>query len=219
MSTMYWQGNRIIQGVSGESSELGYVGFDDNSKSYVLWLKDHEGMFINVGSYIRGDEWATEEEAKGRAMQSVSARLAHLAWMKQASKISKSNKGSEALNNMKDVPNQNNVVNVSVVNHISNQENHYNMEVNDNGVGFQFLLNIKKDDVEGFVRELTNNGMPESDAKEIAEIISQEKPESSTMPFGKKTMSWIVEHASKVSTSVGVNLLTEAVKKFYGFDS
>ena len=28
MSTMYWQGDKIIQGVKGERAELGYVGFD-----------------------------------------------------------------------------------------------------------------------------------------------------------------------------------------------
>lgn len=219
MSIMYWQGNKIIQGVGDESSELGYVGFDDNTKTYVLWLKDHEGLFIGAGSYIRGDEWSTEAEAKGKATLSVSARLAHFIWMKQISKKSRSNGNNKAQNESVDIANKNGGFNFSIVNHIHNQENHYNMEIKDSGVGFQIILNIDKGDKGAFVKALTTNGMPESDAGDLVEIMSQEKPESSEKPFGKKTMNWIMENMSKVSTSVGVNLLTEAVKKYYGLNS
>ena len=219
MSTMYWQGDKIIQGVRDESSELGYVGFDDNTKSYVLWLKDHEGIFIGAGSYIRGDEWSSKAEAKGKAALSASARLAHFIWMKQASKKSKSNRSNKEKSDAIDITNKNSGFNFSIVNHINNQENHYNMEVKDSGVGFQVILNIGEGDSDAFVKALTTNGMSESDAKDLAEIMPQEKPESSEKPFGKKAMNWITQNLWKVSNSVGVNLLTEAAKKFYGLNS
>ncbi len=81
MSDMNWQGNRLI--IREKQGELGYIGLDENTGTYVLWLKDHDGVFLNPpGSYIRGDEWATLSEAKKNAPHSASARLAHLVWIK-----------------------------------------------------------------------------------------------------------------------------------------
>ena len=58
MSGMHWRENRLIQRVGDKQGELGYV----------LWLKDHDGVFLNpAGSYVRGDEWATLHEAKEKA--------------------------------------------------------------------------------------------------------------------------------------------------------
>ena len=40
MSTLQWDGHRIIQSVGSKnaSAELGYVSYDKYSKKYVLWL-------------------------------------------------------------------------------------------------------------------------------------------------------------------------------------
>ena len=85
MSGMHWRENRLIQRVGDKQGELGYVARDGSTGGYVLWLKDHDGVFLNpAGSYVRGDEWATLHEAKEKAPRSASAMLAHLMWMKSA---------------------------------------------------------------------------------------------------------------------------------------
>ena len=68
MSGMSWRENRLIQSVGDKQGELGYVERDGSTGGYVLWLKDHDGVFLNpAGSYVRGDEWATLHEAKEKA--------------------------------------------------------------------------------------------------------------------------------------------------------
>ena len=84
MSTLHWDGHRIIQSVGSKSAsaELGYVSYDKHSKKYVLWLKDFAGDFIgNAGRYVRGDSWDTMEEALEKAATCPSAFLLHLKWM------------------------------------------------------------------------------------------------------------------------------------------
>ena len=82
MSSKHLLGNRVIQKVGGKEAELGYIGKDKSTGSYVLWLKDHDGVFMgNRGSYVRGDEWPTLAEAKEKVLTSTSANLAHWSWM------------------------------------------------------------------------------------------------------------------------------------------
>ena len=40
MSSVIWDGDNLIQKVGGNVEELGHVKYDDNSKDYILWLKD-----------------------------------------------------------------------------------------------------------------------------------------------------------------------------------
>ena len=82
MSSISWVGNRLVQGVKQRKGELGYVAFDEHTKTHVLWLKDHDGVFTTPGSYVRGDEWPTLREAKANAAGSPTAFLAHCMWMK-----------------------------------------------------------------------------------------------------------------------------------------
>ena len=85
MSSMWWDGNRIMQSVGSRdsSAELGYVGYDKHAKKYVLWLKDYGGDFIgNAGHYVRGDTWTSMEEAREEAPRCGSAFLLHLKWMR-----------------------------------------------------------------------------------------------------------------------------------------
>ncbi len=84
MSTMWWEGDRILQSVGSKnaSAELGYVSYDIHSKQYVLWLKDHDGDFLgNPGKYVRGETWESMDEAKAEAAGSACAFLLHLKWM------------------------------------------------------------------------------------------------------------------------------------------
>ena len=84
MSTLQWNGHRIIQSVGSKnaSAELGHVRYDKRSKTYVLWLNDFAGDFVgNPGQYVRGDSWDTMEEALEKAASCPSASLFHLKWI------------------------------------------------------------------------------------------------------------------------------------------
>ena len=82
MSGMTLVGDRIIQSVGENSSELGYIAYDRHSETYVLWLRDVDGDFLRVpGQYVRGGEWPTIEDAREKAMSSPGAFLLHLKWM------------------------------------------------------------------------------------------------------------------------------------------
>ena len=84
MSSLQWDGHRIIQSVGSKkaSAELGYISHDKHSGKYVLWLKDFAGDFSgNPGHYVRGDSWDTLDEAHKEAANCPSAFLVHLKWM------------------------------------------------------------------------------------------------------------------------------------------
>lgn len=83
MSGMHLLNDRITQSLGDEREELGYIGYDRQSKTYVLWLKDIEGDILgNPGGYVRGDQWNSLEEAREMAMQSPSAMLLHMKWLR-----------------------------------------------------------------------------------------------------------------------------------------
>ena len=79
MAGIYWQGDRLIQKVKDKQIELGRIQLDESSGTYVLWLKDHNGVFTgNAASEVRGDEWTTLREAKENAFQTASIRLVQM---------------------------------------------------------------------------------------------------------------------------------------------
>lgn len=81
MSSILWRGNNLFQRLRGEEAHLGHVAFDDNSQTYVLWLKD-PGDIVGI-PFVRGDAFSTMEEAKARAATCPTAFLMHLIWMHQ----------------------------------------------------------------------------------------------------------------------------------------
>ena len=85
MSVLWWVGqDHIFQAIEvGDetSAELGYVRYDEHSKTWVLWLKDHFDDYGQGSRYMRGDEWGSYEEAKANAMSSASARLFNLRYL------------------------------------------------------------------------------------------------------------------------------------------
>ena len=89
MSSVTWQENRLIQRAREQVEELGYVAFDQNSNTYVLWLKDTCDAFGLNGGYLRGDEFPTLDAAKQTAAFSMSARLVHHMWMVKLGKESR----------------------------------------------------------------------------------------------------------------------------------
>ncbi len=82
MSGMRWEDDgKIVQELRNQKAELGYIGHERDTGKFILWLKDPEGIFGNKAGYIRGDEWDSLDEAKQRALDSTSARLAHFMWL------------------------------------------------------------------------------------------------------------------------------------------
>lgn len=83
MSAVTWKEvNRLFQRVGTHEEELGYVALDQNSGTYVLWLKDTCGVLGLNGGYIRGDEFDSMAAAKKKAASSPSAFILHYIWMR-----------------------------------------------------------------------------------------------------------------------------------------
>lgn len=81
-------------------------------------------------------------------------------------------------------------------------------------------VNVAQGNIESLISELVANGIPENDAKELADIMKDEQPESAQQPFGKRALKWVGEKLGGAAWGIGKAaasaLLTEAAKKFYG---
>jgi hypothetical protein len=78
-------------------------------------------------------------------------------------------------------------------------------------------------DLKALVHFLTENGLPEADAKQLGDVIASEQPESSSEPLGVKARQWLVENLKKAANgtwNVGVSVATEVIKeaalRYYG---
>ena len=81
MSSVQWHGDNLIQRVGDSVEELGHVKYDENTGTYVLWLRDLRGVFGTNKRYIRGHSFASMEDARRRAAGSESAQHFHLMWL------------------------------------------------------------------------------------------------------------------------------------------
>ena len=95
--------------------------------------------------------------------------------------------------------------------------------VNNTGANAQITLSIKKGDTQSMIRALINSGIPQEDAKEFAEIIRSEDPESKTDPFGEQAKEWLANNIGKifhgawrVSREAAVRVLEKAASQFHG---
>ncbi|GGJ22678.1 AbiTii domain-containing protein [Neoroseomonas lacus] len=87
-------------------------------------------------------------------------------------------------------------------------------QVTNSGSG-DVSVNVAQGDMDGLVRALTAKGMPESDAKELATIVMEEKPESADKPFGTRARAWMAKKAGEAGGAfwnAGVGVATEAAK-------
>ena len=91
------------------------------------------------------------------------------------------------------------------------------------GVGAQITIGIREKDNASFVEYLVKKGIPEADAKELAELMEAEEPTGTEEPFGEKAKSWIAANLKKAAEgtwsmgiSVATKVLTEAAMKYYG---
>lgn len=91
------------------------------------------------------------------------------------------------------------------------------------GEGVYVNVSIGKGDARGLVEYLKQAGIAEADAKQLAEIVASEKPESKQEPLGAKAKNWLVENLKKaangtwkVGVSVATDVIKEAILKYYG---
>lgn len=95
--------------------------------------------------------------------------------------------------------------------------------ISNSGDQANISVSIAKDDVNSVIESLTKAGFSPKDSKDFAAIISKEKPENESTPFGPKAKEWLatnlpkaVKGGWKMGVSIGMHLLEEAAKKYYG---
>ena len=86
MSSINMRGGLLTQRVGNRTDELGFLDWDANSGTCVLWLKDTCGVFGLGGGHIRGDEYASMEDGKANALSSPSAFIMHVMWLRNSVK-------------------------------------------------------------------------------------------------------------------------------------
>jgi len=91
------------------------------------------------------------------------------------------------------------------------------------GAGAQVNVSIGKGDAQQLIEYLKQAGIAEPDAKQLAEIVASEGPESKQEPLGTKAKKWLVENLKKaangtwkVGVSVATDVIKEAILKYYG---
>lgn len=96
--------------------------------------------------------------------------------------------------------------------------------ISNSGEGTQSVSvsNISKGDIAAFEKALTEGGIDEADASELAKIVSEEEPHNKEDPFGRRAKAWIARNLDKplkgswkIGKEIAVKLLTEAAKQYY----
>lgn len=85
------------------------------------------------------------------------------------------------------------------------------------------VANFLPGDVSTFTKFLVEQGIPESDAKELAQIIKEEKPVSKEDPLGERGKKWLQNILNKaasgaihIGADVITNVVTQAVLRYSG---
>lgn len=91
------------------------------------------------------------------------------------------------------------------------------------GSGSNINVTVQQGDTRSFVDYLTNAGVPENTARELAGIVEEEEPESDKEPFGTKTNAWLGENLKRaaegawdIGVSTAMRVISEAALKYYG---
>lgn len=87
--------------------------------------------------------------------------------------------------------------------------------VESSGANANIVFNINQGDAASLQEALTKAGMKDTDARELAEIIASEKPESNK-PLGTKAFKWLSDNIQKLVGSVGTSMITAAAMQYYG---
>ena len=89
--------------------------------------------------------------------------------------------------------------------------------------GSAVTLNVIKGDTLSLANALEAAGIPSGEAKELAEIADQEPPQNDMQPLGTNVQAWLKDKLKEgaveawgIGKSVAREVITEALKKFYG---
>lgn len=112
----------------------------------------------------------------------------------------------------------------AVANQISQQIIYGNVtSISTAGDNAQVHVLIGKGNAQGLIEHLKRSGIAESDAKQLAEIVASEGPESIQEPLGVKAREWLIRNLKKagdgtwkIGVSVATDVIKEAVLKYYG---
>jgi hypothetical protein len=95
--------------------------------------------------------------------------------------------------------------------------------ISNSGDAAQITLSVAKGDGASLITALTGKGIPEIEAKELAQIIETEKPESPKKPLGKGALAWLKKAGAKgVSEAWGIgkaaltDVAVAAAKQYWG---
>ncbi len=77
---IYWDGDKLIQYRGDRTEELGHIAYDEESKDYVLWLKDTHGLLNARSGYIRAESFMSKEEAYLKTTSCLSTRILYSLW-------------------------------------------------------------------------------------------------------------------------------------------
>ncbi len=118
---------------------------------------------------------------------------------------------------------------------INNQTiiNQMNTTINNSGDGnvintgsenkIENKVTLYKGDIERLQKEFQQQGIDETDIKEISEIVVNEKPNDENARLGEKANGWVskiinksLNGIGKIATGVSANLLATIVKQYYG---
>ena len=96
-------------------------------------------------------------------------------------------------------------------------------QITNSGTAGTIIVNSAAGDIAELIKALTQVGISEGDANELAEIVKAEAPENPKEPLGKAAKAWIANKekaASGIAGKVGVDIATEVIKKavesYYG---
>ena len=79
--------------------------------------------------------------------------------------------------------------------------------------------NVKNQNISTLINTLTEGGMPESEAREFAAILSKDQPTSKEKPFGEEGKRWWEKYRAKAGETGMAELtkrVTEAVVQYFG---
>lgn len=91
------------------------------------------------------------------------------------------------------------------------------------GDGATIQVAVAPHDAKSLAQFLTDSGMVEDDARELARLAASEKPESNEEPMGPRVRDWLVENLKKAASgtwkmgvAVASDVVKEALLRYYG---
>lgn len=209
-----WTQYKVRESIAGvealANKDGGELGIDASNLILLLQGKVYEDWACNA---VRGQ---LSQIAMGEIKQSVRSRLLEL-----TIELEKRVPEAVEVTLQKAIPQK--AESGAVVTQVFNQTIYGNVTHVTASDRAQVSLSIAAGNLASMVGELQKVGIPQDAAKEIAEIVAQEKPENADKPLGNRALAWIKKNAPKavggawkIGSAALTDVLTEAALKFYG---